>query len=78
MTVFNIRHSQDVSPFVKISTDAVFGHREVDKERCGGLTLAGYLVPTMTTLSLPSSTGQRRENRTKSTWVKIKTEEIIY
>ena len=40
---------------------------------CGGLTLAGCQVPTKATLSLPSSTGQGRENKTKGLWVEIRT-----
>jgi len=44
---------------------------------CGGLTLAGHQVltkPALSTLYLskPSSTGQRRENTTKGSWVKIR------
>ena len=40
---------------------------------CGGLTPAGCQVPTKAALSLPSSTGQGRENITKRSWVEIRT-----
>jgi len=39
---------------------------------CGELTLAGLQMPTKVTLSLPSSAGQRRENRREGSWVKIR------
>jgi len=39
---------------------------------CGGLTVAGHQVPTKAALSLPSSAGQGRENRTKGSWVEVR------
>jgi len=39
----------------------------LEKRRSGGLQ-----VPTKAALSLPSSTGQEKENRTKGLWVKIR------
>ena len=42
---------------------------------CGGLTLAGFQVPTKAALPLLSSAGQGTENITKGSWVKIKDRE---
>lgn len=39
----------------------------------GKFTLSGHQVPNKVTLSLPSSTAQRKENRMKGSWVEIKT-----
>jgi len=47
---------------------------------CGGLTLAGCLVPTKATPSLHSSAGQgkgKKKNRTKDLWVEIRTERSL-
>jgi len=40
---------------------------------CGGLTWAGLQVPSIATLSLSCSAEQGRENRTKGSWVEIRT-----
>lgn len=42
-------------------------------DACGGLTLAGWHVPTEIAPSLPSSTGHRKENIAKSSWVETRT-----
>jgi len=50
-----------------------FGFPLTQKPVCGGLTLAGGRVPTKAALSLSSSAGQRKENRTKGLWVERRT-----
>ena len=57
------------SPFVRLLS----GEGTEALPRCGGLTLPGCQVPTKAALSLPSSTGQGRENIMKGSWVKIRT-----
>ena len=56
-----------------LSKKCSFLPKQGDLAQCGGLTLAGYQVPTKAALSLPSSAGQGRENIMKGSWVEIRT-----
>jgi len=49
----------------------------ITNNSCGGLTLAGCQVLIKAALSLPSSTGQGRENTAKGSWVQIRTGRLL-
>lgn len=60
----------DISVLTTEKQDA--GSQPSEVAKCGGLTPSEQQVHTKMALSLPSSTGQGRENTTKGSWIGIR------